>query len=84
MFEEKNNSLFCKFHLNNFSNAIIFTNKIAGICEKHNHHPDIYIHDYKFVSISSCTHDAWSIITKKDTDLCKDIFSLYKNEFQND
>ena len=62
----------CKtFEFNTFKEAISFTNKVADIAEKHNHHPDITI-TYNRVSISLTTHSA-SSVTQKDFDVAKEI-----------
>ncbi len=41
-----------------FQTAIIFVNKVAGIAERENHHPNIHIHNYNRVTLSLTTHDA--------------------------
>ncbi len=44
------------YEFKNFSEALLFTNKVGEIAERENHHPDIYLHDYKKVRIDLTTH----------------------------
>ena len=39
-----------------FKEAMVFVNKAADIAEKEGHHPDISVHDYKYVSLTLSTH----------------------------
>lgn len=55
-----------------------FVNIVWNIAEISNHHPDIYIHDYKFVSVCSTTHDQWDTVTSKDHAIAKLIEASYK------
>ena len=66
------------FEFKNFSKALEFVNTVWNIAEISNHHPDMYLHDYKYVSICSTTHDEWSIVTKKDEAIAKLIESSYR------
>lgn len=66
------------FEFRNFENALKFVNQVGNIAEISNHHPDIYLHDYKYVSICSTTHDAWWTVTSKDRAIAKLIESSYK------
>lgn len=59
----------------NFKNAIEFVNKVTELSEEHNHHPDIFIFDYKNVRITLFTHDQNSI-TEKDHELARAINML--------
>ncbi len=61
-----------EFIFKNFLQAIKFINKIALLAEKADHHPDIFIHNYKKVAISLTTHAAGGI-TQKDFDLARKI-----------
>ncbi len=40
----------------NFKEALGFVNKIGEIAERENHHPDLYLFDYKKLKISLSTH----------------------------
>ncbi len=44
------------YHFENFNKAISFINKIASVSEKENHHPNIYLFNYKNVKIELETH----------------------------
>lgn len=44
------------FTFKNFKDAIVFVNKVARIAEDEDHHPDIFLHGYKHVTISLTTH----------------------------
>jgi len=77
-FTNQDNMLQATFEFKNFQDALTFVNKIWNIAEISNHHPDIYLHDYKFVSVCSTTHDAWDIVTQKDTAIAKLIEYSYK------
>lgn len=45
-----------EFKFKDFKEAIKFVNKIAKIAEKLNHHPNIHIISYKFVTLEIWTH----------------------------
>ena len=55
-----------------FNHALALLNKIAVLAESMNHHPDMKIYNYRFLSIEIYTHDTNSI-TQKDYDLSKQI-----------
>ena len=55
-----------------FNHALTVLNKIAVVAESVNHHPDMKIYSYRFLSIEIYTHDTNSI-TQKDYDLAKQI-----------
>ena len=55
-----------------FSEALALLNKIAMISESINHHPDMKIFSYKFLSIEVYTHDTNSI-SAKDYELTEEI-----------
>lgn len=44
------------FEFENFKNAIEFINKVGEFAEAEQHHPNIYLHDYKKVQIELWTH----------------------------
>lgn len=72
------NCLVASFAFKNFAQALDFVSRCGAVCQKHNHHPTITMHDYRMVTISSCTHDAVNTVTDKDWQLVSDIESLYK------
>lgn len=63
------------FLFNSFKEALNFVNQVGAIAEKENHHPDIYLHDYKKVEISLFTHEKQAI-TDADYNLAKKIDNL--------
>ncbi len=77
IFKEQKNKLIGEFEFGNFLQAIEFVNLVANISEMSQHHPDIFIHDYKFVTITTTTHYQWNTITNKDQSLVKQIESFY-------
>lgn len=70
--EEVNGKLTKKFSFKDFIQALAFVNAAGAIAEKMQHHPDIFMHDYKNVTISTRTHDE-NAITQKDYDLATSI-----------
>lgn len=44
------------FEFKDFKSAIAFINKVAKVAEEEDHHPNIYLHDWKFVRIENWTH----------------------------
>lgn len=71
----KDEKLTKEFTFQGFTGAIQFINSVAEIANKHNHHPDIYLHSYKIVDITLFTHSA-KAITEKDYALAREIDSL--------
>ena len=55
-----------------FNGAIQLVNVIAFIVNNLNHHPDIRVHDYKYVTVTSTTHVADGI-TEHDLELARKI-----------
>ena len=70
--EESDGKLVRNVKCRNFKEALALLNKIAMISESINHHPDIKIFSYKFLSIEVYTHDTNSI-TAKDYELAEAI-----------
>lgn len=52
---EDEKSIFRELRFRDFKEAMNFTNKVAELAEKENHHPDIYIF-YNRVKLSLSTH----------------------------
>jgi len=63
------------FVFKDFKEALSFVNKIGALAEEENHHPDILIHSYKKVSITTYTH-AVSGLTENDLILAAKIDTL--------
>lgn len=45
-----------EFGFLNFKNAIAFVNDVAKLAESEGHHPDLFLHDYKKLTITLSTH----------------------------
>ena len=45
-----------KFIFKNFQEALDFVNKVGRLAKQEDHHPDIFIHNYKKVDITLSTH----------------------------
>ncbi len=45
-----------KFTFKDFKEALDFINKVGELAESENHHPDIFLHNYKKVDITLSTH----------------------------
>lgn len=73
---EEENLLIRDFVFNEFMDVINFVNKVAEAAESADHHPDIYIHDYKHLRISMTSHDAGNVVTQKDYSLAETINSF--------
>jgi 4a-hydroxytetrahydrobiopterin dehydratase len=68
--QETKNGLVKVFQFKNFIDAINFVNEVAKIAESENHHPNILIHSYNQVKITTISHDEGQI-TCKDQSLVK-------------
>jgi 4a-hydroxytetrahydrobiopterin dehydratase len=71
-YDDESAKLTTGFEFENFMQALDFANVVGEIAEDMGHHPDILIHDYKFITIFTATHDA-NGITDKDFDLIEAI-----------
>lgn len=71
--KEQSNFLQKTFEFSNFAGALAFVNEVGAIAEQFQHHPDISMHDYKKVTISSTTHDTGNMVTDKDKELARAI-----------
>jgi 4a-hydroxytetrahydrobiopterin dehydratase len=67
--------LHAAFTLKNFAQVMLFANAIAHLAEVANHHPDLLIHGWKYLSISLMTHDQGGI-TDLDFELITQIDAL--------
>lgn len=70
--KEVNGKLIRNVKCQDFIEALELLNKIAVIAEATQHHPDLKIHNYRFLRIEVYTHDINSI-TIKDHELAKEI-----------
>jgi len=67
--QEVDDKLERTFELDSFEDAIGFVNRVAGLAEAENHHPDIEIH-YKTVILRWWTHTAGGV-TERDRELAE-------------
>ena len=58
------------FSFEDFVGAIAFVNRVAGLAEQHQHHPDIMVR-YNKVTLTVTTHDAGGL-TDKDFTLARE------------
>lgn len=56
--DETDTTIARSIEFDDFQTAIVFVNKVAGIAERENHHPNIHIHNYNRVTLSLTTHSA--------------------------
>lgn len=78
--ERMGNEIKKKFKLKNFVTALQFVNKVGELAESMDHHPDILVYGYKFVTLTLSTHSAGGL-TRMDFDLAQKIEKMWK-EFQ--
>ena len=72
---EKHTAIEKDFDRGNFVGAVEFISHIAPLAEGMDHHPDLLVHDYKFVRVMLSTHDENSV-TDKDFLLAQKIETL--------
>ena len=77
--KEVNGKLIRNVKCQDFIEALELLNKIAVIAEATQHHPDLKIHNYRFLRIEVYTHDTNSI-TPKDHKLAKEIDIVLKHK----
>lgn len=52
-----------KFVFKDFTQALNFVNKVGRLANQEDHHPDIFIHNYKKVDITLSTHSIGGLST---------------------
>lgn len=71
-----------------FKQAASFMQDLADLSDKLQHHPDVYIYDYKFMQIMVHTHDAdkeeGGALTQKDIDFIKAFDEAYEAATEHD
>lgn len=65
MWLEQEGKLIKEYQFHDFKHAIQFINRVAEICERENHHPELF-NVYNRVRLIFCTHDAGNQITDLD------------------
>lgn len=73
---EVNGKLEKSFSCNHFSEIINKLVTLNTICDRLNHHPNVYIHDYRRVTFTLFTHSSGKI-TEKDFELSRHIDKLF-------
>jgi 4a-hydroxytetrahydrobiopterin dehydratase len=73
--ELEENQITKLFQFKDFIEALAFVNKVGAEAEKMDHHPDIFIHSWNKVKITTSTHSEGGI-TKKDFQLAEKIEGL--------
>jgi 4a-hydroxytetrahydrobiopterin dehydratase len=66
--DEESGKLVAGFEFDNFTQALDFLNALADVAEEMDHHPDLLLHDERFVTIFTATNSVKGI-TIKDFDL---------------
>ena len=75
--KEENNTLTSEFKFNDFKEVSIFTMQLFNLYEELNHHPDTLLYGYKFIKITTTTHDAGNTLTNLDYELTRRIDALF-------
>lgn len=57
-----------EYAFRNFRQAINFINAVADLAETHDHHPDLLLSKYKFVTVIFSTHSAGGV-TENDLEM---------------
>ena len=54
--QESNKKIWRDFTFKNFVQAVDFINRIVDVAEYEDHHPDVCLHDYRYVRAELMTH----------------------------
>jgi ribonuclease HI/pterin-4a-carbinolamine dehydratase len=79
MWQEKNNSLYKKFELDTFEEAIQLINKVADLASDLDHHPKI-INEYNSVELFLSTHSAGNKVTEKDREFTERLEEILESK----
>jgi 4a-hydroxytetrahydrobiopterin dehydratase len=71
----EDNAIVRDIELSGFKAAMALANQVADAANAANHHPDIFVHDYKHVRLTLSTHSAGGI-TDNDLELAQTIDGL--------
>ena len=74
--QEKDDALTRDYEFKNFAEALAFVNEVGAVAERLDHHPDILMHGYKYVRISTMTHSAGNKVTDGDRALAAAIDAI--------
>ena len=72
----------CRYSLDDFVEAVEFTERIVAPAEEANHHPDLEV-SWGAVVVNLTTHDEDGV-TEKDFSLAQTIEQIYQEEFKNE
>jgi 4a-hydroxytetrahydrobiopterin dehydratase len=75
MWKQVKDALVAELEFKNFVDAFAFMTDVAGLAEKHDHHPE-WNNVYNRVTIRLTTHDAGNKVTDKDRKLAEAIEAL--------
>ena len=75
MWKQVKDALVAELVFKNFVDAFAFMTDVAGLAEKHDHHPE-WSNIYNRVTIRLTTHDAGNQVTDKDRKLAEAIEAL--------
>ena len=75
MWKQVKDALVAELVFKNFADAFDFMKDVAGLAEKHDHHPE-WSNIYNRVTIRLTTHDAGNQVTDKDRKLAEAIEAL--------
>jgi 4a-hydroxytetrahydrobiopterin dehydratase len=78
MWHESNNKLVTEYKFPDFKSALGFVNKVGGLAEQQNHHPDVEL-AWGRVKITLQTHSEGKV-TYKDRQLAQAIDTLQSSE----
>jgi 4a-hydroxytetrahydrobiopterin dehydratase len=81
MWKIRDGKLEKSFQFENYAEAVGFINQIADIADEYNHHPDIFLYDYKKVKVYLVTHDASNTITNLDYQISEKIDAMHTTHF---
>jgi 4a-hydroxytetrahydrobiopterin dehydratase len=62
-----------------FLEALAFVNQVAEVAERHQHHPNVLIHEYAFLRLELYSHLTGGL-SQKDVDLASAIDALQPRE----
>ncbi|MCZ7542760.1 MAG: 4a-hydroxytetrahydrobiopterin dehydratase [Anaerolineae bacterium] len=67
--------LHAEFRFKNFAQTLLFVNAVGHLAEAADHHPDLFIHGYKYLKVSLMSHDVGGV-TARDFRLIAQIGAL--------
>ena len=78
--EREGDRIVREYSLEDFVEAVEFTNALVEPAEEEFHHPDLEV-SWGSVTVNLTTHDAGGL-TEKDFDLARQFDDIYEEEFQ--